>query len=270
MTPTERLLTILRHVKEADESGAVGAGTSAEILDAMASVYAGQSGQRKWRRDIRTLRDRGLIETDRPPNRTGIRLSGPRKPSRLHLTGQEHEAINRARVMLRVGVSPASPLRGQIGGEHAEVDDVARIVRFLEENDDEVSLAQLAHWLEVSEQRVMELVEVLVADGIFGDGLVASVEFGYDGDDDEDDGAGPQQPLPATVWILRGRNRHNPTRGRGMDELGFFPYSLAEVKDRLDLIDRALAIAAPIPDDMRAALRSAAGKLSEWRVELER
>lgn len=39
----------------------------------MGAVYpSGDAGDRKWRRDIRTLRQRGLIETDLPPNRTGI------------------------------------------------------------------------------------------------------------------------------------------------------------------------------------------------------
>lgn len=97
--PTERLLTILRHLKEAKESGAIDAGTSVAIQQTMDGVYRGQSGQRKWR-DIQSLRDRGLIETDLPPNRTGIRLTGARKPERLHLTAEEHAAINHARRLL--------------------------------------------------------------------------------------------------------------------------------------------------------------------------
>lgn len=166
--------------------------------------------------------------------------------------------------MLRAGISEVSPLGEQMGGDRAEIDDVTRILRFLEEEGDDVSLAQLAQWLDVPEQRAFELVDVLTADGVYVDGLVASVEFGYNDEEQRD-------LRPCTVWVLRGRNRRgSPTRGRGMDEMGFFPYSLAETKDRIDLIDRALAGGNRIPDKMREALRSACRKLSEWRVELER
>jgi len=260
MTPTERLLTILRHLNDAKTSGGIDAGTSAAIQQTMDGEYRGQSGKRKWRRDIQTLRERGLIETDRPPNRTGIGLRGARKPERLHLTAAEHAAINHARRQLRAGISTASPLGRPAGDDRVEVDDVTRILRFLEENDDEVSLAELAHWLDIPPARAFELVDALTADGVFADGLVASVEFGYDDDDNED-------IRPSTVWVLRGRNRHSPTRGRGMDELGFFPYSLAETNDRLALIDQALA-GERVAQRMREALDSAHRKLSEWRVEL--
>jgi len=264
MTPTERLLTILRRLKEAGESGAVDAGTSTAIQQAMDGVYRGRSGKRKWRRDIQALSDRGLIKTGLPPNRTGIRLTGPRKPERLHLTWSEHDAINRAREMLRAGISEVSPLGEQMGGVPAEVDDVTRILRFLEEEGDDVSLAQLALWLNVPEQRAFELVDILTADGVFVDGLVATVEFQYDGEETE-------HPRPSRVWVLRGRNRRgSPTRGRGMDELGFFPYSSAETNDRIDLINRALTSGNLIPDEIHEALCSACRKLSEWRVELER
>lgn len=70
------------------------------------------------------------------------------------------------------------------------------------------------------------MVDSLTAEGVFADGLVASVEFGYD--DDEDDGDDVDDLRPSTVWVLQGRNRHSPTRGRGMDERSYFPYSLAE------------------------------------------
>lgn len=266
MTPTERLLTILRHLKEAKESGAIDAGTSVAIQQTMDGVYRGQSGRRKWRRDIQSLRDRGLIETDLPPNRTGIRLTGARKPERLHLTAEEHAAINHARRLLHPGIPMASPLGRPGSGGREDVDDITRVLRFLEENDDEVSLAQLAHWLDIPERRAFEMVDSLTAEGVFADGLVASVEFGYD---DEDDGDDVDDLRPSTVWVLRGRNRHSPTRGRGMDELGFFPYSLAETNDRIGLIDEALA-SDRISPRILEALDRAHRKLCEWRLELGR
>ena len=267
MTPTERLLTILRQLKEAKESGAIDAGTSVAIQQTMDGVYRGQSGQRKWRRDIQSLRDRGLIETDLPPNRTGIRLTGARKPERLHLTAEEHAAINHARRLLHPGIPMASPLGRPGSGGREDVDDITRVLRFLEENDDEVSLAQLAHWLDIPEKRAFEMVDSLTAEGVFADGLVASVEFGYD--DDEEDGDDVDDLRPSTVWVLRGRNRHSPTRGRGMDELGFFPYSLAETNDRIGLIDEALA-SDRISPRILEALDRAHRKLCEWRLELGR
>lgn len=143
MTPTERLLTILRCLRDAKNRGERSI-TSATIRERMGDVYsAGDAGDRKWRRDIRILRERGLIETDMPPNRTGISLQVPAKPARLHLTMAEHRAINRARRALRPGISTVSPLGARSGAARLEIDEVTRILRFLEENGDEVELRQL-------------------------------------------------------------------------------------------------------------------------------
>jgi hypothetical protein len=264
MTPTERLLTIFRLAGKKGERG-VKVANSTRIREQMGDVYEGTAGTRKWRRDIRTLRDRGLIESDlstpRTPNRTGIRLRVPPKPDRLHLTADEHETINRARQALRPGISAVSPL-GATGADRYDIDHVTRILRFLEENEDEVELAELSRWLELSESRVVELVDLLAKESAVTGGPVEFVEFGYDADGD---GTGE---FPATVRVIRGRVRgQSPTRGRGMDELGFFPYSLAETEDRLSLIDEALN-ADVMDGDEREGLSSARQKLLEWRGHL--
>jgi hypothetical protein len=261
VTPTERLLTILRCLRDAKNRGEPSA-TSTRIQELMGGVYAGDAGDRKWRRDIRVLRERGLIETDLPPNRTGICLRVPAKPQRLHLTGEEHAAINRARRLLRPGISTVSPLEPASGAAGLEIDEVTRVLRFLEENGDEVELGGLAQLLEVPDRRAFELLEVLTREGVFQEGIVASVQFGYSDETDDD-------PLPDTVSLFRGRvDPRSPTRWRGMDQLGFFPYSLPETDDRLAIIDEALA-AGPIPDDLYPALRSACRKLEEWKRELQ-
>ncbi len=261
MTPTERLLTILRCLRDAKNRGEPSA-TSTRIQELMGVVYAGDAGDRKWRRDIRILRERGLIETDLPPNRTGICLRVPAKPQRLHLTVEEHAAINRARRLLRPGISTVSPLEPASGAAGLEIDEVTRVLRFVEENGDEVELGQLAQWLGVSERQVCELLDVLTREGVFREGIVASVQFGYSGDETDD------EPLPDTVSLFRGRvDPRSPMRWRGMDQLGFFPYSLQETEDRLALIDEALA-ADGIPDDLDPALHSARRKLGEWKCEL--
>jgi hypothetical protein len=259
VTPTERLLTILRLISDLGDGGRKPV-SSSKIQNRMGDEYAGEAGSRKWRRDIRTLRDRGLIETDLSmpdtPNRTGIRLRIPPKPERLHLTEVEHQAIGRAREALRPGISAVSPL-GEPGADQTDVDYAARILRHLEENDDEVELIQLASRMGLSESDVYGLVDVLKAESVDTDGLVRSVEFGYA---DEEEG-------PTTVRVFRGRTgRRSPTRGVGMDEIGFFPYSLAETDDRLALIDDALQVEALIGD--RKSLESARDKLAEWRAHL--
>jgi len=257
MTPTERLLTILRLLGDAQDRR--GAAKSTRIREKMGDVYDGVAGARMWRRDIRTLRERGLLETDQTtpttPNRTGISLRVPPKPGPLHLTRHEHAAISQARRALRPGPSAVSPLGGAQGSEDREIDLGARIVRFLEENDDEVELVQLAEWLDRPESDVFGLIDIFTREGVVTEGLVRSIEFGYENDD----------PRPDTVRVIRGRSSiGSPTRGRGMDELGFFPYSLAETDDRLSLIEQALA-ADGMDEGLRPDLVSARSKLDEWR-----
>lgn len=266
MKPTERLLTIVRLLR-----GAV-VGESTLIREQMGDVYDGTAGARKWRRDIRTLRDRGLIETDlrdgmARPNRTGIRLRVPAKPERLHLTRAEHMAINLARQTLRRDISTVSPF-GTLSPNTAsdEIDYVGRILRCLDDNEDEIELVQLAQWLQLSEDRVFELVDVLTKEGVVRNGLVTSVEFGYG--NDEDDDQADDVLRPDTVRVLRGSDSRRPTRGHGMDELGFFPYSLAETNERLALIDEAMA-AAGIDERLNTDdLRTAQNKLAEWQGSL--
>ncbi len=274
MTPTERLLTILRCLRDVNKRGQRST-TSTEIRELMGEVYAGDAGERMWRRDIRVLRDRSLIATDLPPSRTGMSLRVPLKPERLHLKMSEHRAINVARHALRPAISAISPLESTPGTARLEIDEVTRVLRFLEENGDEVELGRLAQWLGVSEQRAFESLDVLTREGIFHGGIVASVQFGYSaGDDDMDDDSSDDDmnddPVPDTVSVFRGRvHRGSPTRGAGMDQLGFFPYSLPETDDRLALIDEALA-SNRIAEDLHPALNSARRKLAEWKCELQR
>ena len=230
MTPTERLLTILRLLGNAQDRR--GATKSTRIRDKMGDVYEGVAGARMWRRDIRTLRERGLIETDQTtpttPNRTGISLRVPPKPGHLHLTRHEHAAISQARHALRPGPSAVSPLGGAPGSEDREIDLGARIVRFLEENDEEVELVQLAEWLDRLESDVFELIDVFTREGVVNEPIVNHIEFGYETDDPAD-----KELRLATVRLIRRRSADgSPTRWRGMHELGFFPYSLAETDDR--------------------------------------
>ena len=271
MTPTERLLTILRFVAAANANQTVANGET--IRARMGDVYKGDSGRRMWRRDLRTLRDRGLIETDlttaTTPNRAGIRSRLPLKPARLHLTLAEHEAITRARQALRPGISAAAPLSLSPDDPRREVADVLAILRFLEEHEDEVEIAVLADWLEIPYDAAFQLLDTLTSEGVFDNQLIASFHFGYGGSDEEADD--DSDDAPTTVSVLRGGrpDQRRPMRGLGMDKLGFFPYSPAETDERLTLIQQALA-SDKVPDELKPRLHSAAEKLSEWRGQLPR
>lgn len=274
MTPTERLLTILRFVGEANANHTVADSTT--IRDRMGDVYKGESGRRMWRRDLRTLRDRGLIETDlttaMTPNRAGIRSRLPIKPERLHLTLAEHAAISQARQALRPGISAAVPLRLSPDDPRREIAVVLAVLRFLEEHEDEVEIAALAHKLELAYDQTFQLLDTLTSEGVFANQLIASFEFVYpksdDGADEADDNG---LSTPNAVRVYRGvlPNTRRPMRNLGLDKLGFFPYSQAETDERLNLIEQALT-SDQIPDELKPHLNSAAEKLSEWKGQLPR
>ena len=266
MNPTKRLLTILRFLGDGRNRGQRVV-TSDYIRQKMGVVYAGDSGKRKWRRDIRILSERRLIVTDLPPNRTGISLRAPDKPQPLHLTGREHAAIREARYALRQQISAASPLEDAAGAVRHEIDDVARVLRFLEENGDEVQLAELATLVGVTGDEVLELINHARYEETFTSGIVASLDVGY-AEDEDDDETGDPTILTVTVY-RRPVDPDSPMRWRGMDELGFFAYSLPETEDRLALIDEALSWDA-IAEELGRDLRSACRKLQEWRSELLR
>lgn len=269
MTPTERLLTILRFVGEASDNRTVANGET--IRERMGDTYKGDSGRRMWRRDLRTLRERGLIESDlttaTTPNRAGIRSRLDPKPERLHLTRAEHTAITHARRALRPGISTTSPLSLSDADPGREFADVLRVLRFLEENEDEVEIAALAHELELPYEQTFQLLDTLTSEGVFANQLIASFEFVYPESDEDDDSL----TAPNAVRVYRGvlPNARRPMRNLGLDKLGFFPYSLAETDERLNLIEQALA-SDQIRDELKPRLRSAAEKLSEWRGQLTR
>lgn len=266
MTPTERLLTILRFLSGTESRHVV---VNADtVRERMGGVYEGESGGRMWRRDIRTLRDRGLIETDlttaSTPNRKGIKSRLPLKPVRLHLTGREHAAIQQARQVLRPGMPAALPVELPTDHPRREVADLVAILRFLEENGDEVAIKEVADWLQVPDSEAFALLDALTHEDVFTNQQVAIIEFVYDNDEDDYD----DDPNPSAVRVFRGRNSaQRPLRGVGLDQLGFFPYSPAETEERLSLIEQALA-SDELDGSVKHDLRSAETKLMEWRWEL--
>jgi hypothetical protein len=261
------MLTILRLVES--HGGLV---SSSEVRARMGEEYDGPSGGRKWRRDLDVLKERGLLESDlttpTTPRRTGIRRVEVRaKPADLHLTSDEHAAIVRARKVLRDGLSAAAPLDRPEGEREAAIDTATRVLRFVEEQGDEVEVAQLADWLGWTISAVCQLMETLMTDvAVLDAPLVMSLQPGYDDLEDEE-GDDADDVRFRGVYILRSGDAESsarPLRGRGMDELGFFPYSLAETDDRLTLIGEALGCDG-LDDDTKLHLRWASGKLEHWR-----
>jgi hypothetical protein len=125
MKTTERLLTILRILREAPD----GLATSTDIKAAM-GVYEGADGQRSFGRDLSALKDRGLIDTriatDRTPNFTGVRIRArPCKPTDLHLTADEHGALRSAREATRGSAPPGRSHRGREGPLEPDVADAS-------------------------------------------------------------------------------------------------------------------------------------------------
>src|SRR3954463_14604089 len=93
LTTTQRMAGILRYL--AFRKTAV----SSDDLRALTVDYAGESGDRMLRRDLRELRDRGLVQTGlgTHPRNSGVRLRHLVKHRDLHLTRGEHAALARAR-----------------------------------------------------------------------------------------------------------------------------------------------------------------------------
>jgi hypothetical protein len=259
VTPTERLLTILRLVE-----GQGGHSTSAYVKARMSEEYPGDAGDRKFRRDLRVLRERGLLQSDLPPNRTGLRrMPAPDKPPALHLSEDEHAALIRARRLLRDGLPEVSPLDRPHGQDEAPIDTAMRVLRFVEEHGDEVEVDQLAGWLERPPAEVRRLLLSLMDDVPVLDGrLVVSLQPSYPDDDADGDA---DDPVLAAVYVLRsGSGGGSPLRRQGLDELGFFPYTLAEIEDRLALIADGLE-SGQIEQAACAHLEGARFKLERWR-----
>jgi hypothetical protein len=289
LTPTQRMAGVLRYL--AFRNTAV----SSDDLRALTVDYAGESGDRKLRRDLRELRKRHLVETGLGTHsrNSGVRLRHLVKHPSLHLTRGEHAALARARNRLGLGPALVEPRRGP--GRHLDL--ALAVVRYLEEGVGEVTGRELAERLDLP---VAELHAVLLAltsnptadpaSQMTGTPALDNLVFVEEVfDDEDDDGPDPAPVVDFTVALqtaenllavdaragLRQKRRlaHDrsaaglsvsPTAGQGLDVFGRFAYSLAETRDRLDLIDRALADPGTSRDD-RQALLSAGGKLAEWR-----
>jgi len=253
MTPTQRLVAILAVLRRARRVL-----PASEVQDRVGD-YGGDpsAAERKWRRDIRILRERGLLATDlttrTTPNRDGLALVRHVKPQLYELTEDEHATLRRAR--REVGTTRSAPSPVPVSGD----------------------LAESAGTAGGDLERAAQLVRYLEDVGLFP-GLVlhypSSLGVG------ETDDAGAERlaaeagaiTLVSLLRLARYDGTGSPTRGRGLDEIGRFAYSLPEVEDRLRLIETITQAWAGRPERRADVdrLDSVRWKLESWRSELQR
>ncbi len=258
---TERLLSILEALSK---RGVV----SSQNVKLTAGYGDGESEERKFRRDKKILRDRGLIETDittrEIPNRKGMRRGRLRvKPPDLALTEEEHAAIWDVRERLRSYPGALTPYDGS---GTSDLDLLMAMFRFLEERVDDCLVSEVAQGIGAEVPVVRRLVDdhlEFTGDGKAKTMLVPGVEDGADPDDPTVD-----WPVVSLEWGDV-RNSRDRRRRAGLGQFGFFPYSRAEVEERLDLIGRGLELDG-LDAGVKGALRTAEIKLGRWRDQLDR
>ena len=294
LTPTQRMAAVLRYL--AFRKAAV----PTDDLRALTVDYGGDEGAGALRRDLRELRERGLVETGlrTHPRLAGVRLRHATKHPDLHLTRGEPAGLTPAPRRLRRG--PAAAARGRRG---RHLDLALAVVRYLEEGVGRATGRELAAALGCP---VPDLHAALLAfvsnptadpadqmpDSPALPNLVFNDEdFAEDADDDADDAAAvtdftvaldsaevlldadARAAVPRARRLAHDRGAgglsHSPTAGIGLDVFGRFAYTVAETDERLTLVDRALDDPATSDAD-RDALLSAGGKLAEWRQLVER
>jgi len=227
------------------------AGLSSGVLrrEFYALAATDESAERLLRGDLRLLRERGLVRT-----RAGtdlITYVGPngRKPPQWVLTRDEHKAIFDARKRLRTDIRLPYPT-----AREDPLERVFLLVRILEEAGGVLDRRDAEQWTGWS-WRQFQATAIVVKE-VFDAEDVFHVEL-EQGDDYTDE--------PPVTCISLKRERAGDLRGTGTEILGVFPYSAAEVQERLDIIDEALGTAGP---DDTACLESARHKLLGWRDRL--
>lgn len=229
------------------------------------------SGDRKWRRDLEVLTARGLVRTC-PSRELGeradeIELVQIDKPAAYFLSPREHRVLARARHALRPGLALPSPLNGEPATSDG-FDLGGRVLRYLEENDGEVSPSDLCRFLGVRRQALAKVVRSLADVGV-----AADYQLVYASDiDSEEDADERAEKLAAKGLDIEGvslwKTKGVPGQRRGLDNLGHFAYTDEEAAERLSLIAEALS--SPLADDAetRCHLESAQWKLELWRTHL--
>lgn len=219
--------------------------------------YPGQSASERSRasklldRDLEKLAARGLVQTgvsdgDRFIHAAqGVRLRTPEKPVELHLSPEEHQAIQRARDVL----NPQVP-RIIHGQTPSDLDIADSAVFWLMERNGRAKGPELAAGLGVPAPKLRRLLEAVA----YGDHL-------------KDEAALVPLDICDEVggWVVELNDTHiQRAVDKGLGQVGRFAYTRAEVDERLALLTAALDHAA-VSDADKELIRSATGKLQRWR-----
>lgn len=264
-SPLRRVLALLHFLTAQYRQNPHAVFTEEELALALAEHYERGAAARTMRDDLSALRRRGLVVTNlRHPDhvrRRGVQRNGlVDKAEGLRLTPDEHEALQEARRLLGnrlPSVAPSSGAPPAPGRENARVEDALLIVRLLEEAPEDLSPDDVARALGVGRQQATRWLSE-VAD-VLGERFVDV----YLPDHDE-----------VTDLELRGIElRRYQTAGSshllgtGTDLFGLFPYSVAEVMERLVLVADLRASGHSDEVDARA-LGSVEHKLEHWLEHL--
>jgi hypothetical protein len=248
--PEIRQLLILNMLKRVWPNGI----PPAELRDCLHDYYPGDNREaihRRFSDDMRALHAAGLITYNHLRPSSTVKLAVQQKDRSLSFDAEEHRALFAARDRLRWRPAP-SPI--DAGSGAPKLDLMLRAVRLMEEQT--VDVSEIAEALNVRPSKVREVMNRI-------DGVRPQSELLTELVEIERDEAG-DRPIAGHVRTgLAGA----PLRGRGLDEIGLFAYSRAEVADRLALITTALS-RHDIPNADIRPLRSAEDKLQLWRQKL--
>ena len=198
------------------------------------------------------------------PRNTGVsrkvKYALPRKTDEnrnLRLSAEEHRALADVRRALDKGIPTISPFRADDEETFDDIDRYGIVVRYLEEAGGILTVNDLMQLLGVTSTRsARKIIEDLISVNSTFEGRIGLVEV----TSDDDEGS-------KTTGIRLDFNRQATDSawqqsGGGLNPQGRFEYTLAETKERLDLISEAQEL--DYAGDWEL-LWSAQEKLLEWR-----
>lgn len=233
--PAGRIAPLLSYLSEH--------GGTADSSDIRAGIpsYHGDAGHRQWRRDLKELRERGILRPHDPaePQSQTVTLAPLGKPKDMLLSRQEHRALQRARTALPWPTPVLAPMPSDA---RLDVRRLYLLVRYLEERAGQsIPYAQATKELGFTEPELTDLLRQVVEDDVSFEQSPTRHRaldwIDYLPPDQEDptgyvlyvEPAEAAGALADPIWDT----------GRGTGQLGRFAYNREETLERLSLIQRA-------------------------------
>ena len=240
--------------------------TDTELMERTQAYGTHPGRERNLRNDKAALRARGLVVTNVPVARHRsvrgtVRAALLEKAPEWHLTADEHRALQAVRGIMRrriLKVGPSEPASPVARRANNRVDESLRLLRLLEEHEGEVEVEVVAEALGVGWQQAARWLTEL-ADGLNSE-MREVVLLHYDCERDDL----TYRDLRAASIVRPSTDPAHPLEGTGTWLLGLFPYSRAEVDERLRLI--AVYRASVAADGAEAAVDNALLASIEWKL----